>query len=79
MKSHAMFLREGAILPDRSAAVHALGGLAKRFDAAKLDSVGIVTYPGFCVAKVKVQARQIQKLRFVDSASGTPLHLARAT
>jgi hypothetical protein len=133
MKSHAMFLREGCVLPDQfdlrrvpfcedwvlvedilaagldgktrnagwhfmwlqecctrrcvglteagtinRAVVHALGRLAKRFNAAELDSVEILKFSGLRIAKVKVQARQIQRLTSLDAGSGIPLRPVRA-
>jgi hypothetical protein len=43
------------------ALVHALNGIAKRFNAAELDSVRVAKYLGFHVATVTVQPRQIQE------------------
>ncbi|MFZ0337939.1 MAG: hypothetical protein WAL45_07900 [Terracidiphilus sp.] len=42
------------------ALVRALPGVNKRFNAAELDSVRITNFPGFRMARVTVQARQIQ-------------------
>jgi hypothetical protein len=133
MKSHAMFLRERCILPDRfdlrrkrfcedwelvedilaadldskirhagwhfmwsqecrscrcvglteesainRAVAYALGRLAKRFNAAELDSVEMTKFSGLHIAKVKVQARQIQRLTSLDAVSKIPLLPARA-
>ena len=44
----------------RCALARALPGVNKRFNAAELDSVHVVTFPGFRIARVTVQARQIQ-------------------
>ena len=45
----------------RCALARALPGVNKRFNAAELDSVHVVTFPGFRIARVTVQARQIQR------------------
>jgi hypothetical protein len=47
---------------------HALGGIAARFNAAELDSIHIARYPGFYVAKVTLQPRQIQQYTSLDIA-----------
>lgn len=39
----------------------ALRSIPRQFNAAELDSVRLIRYPGFCVAKVTLQARQIQE------------------
>jgi hypothetical protein len=48
------------------ALMHALGGVASRFNAAELDSVKVGKFLGFHAAKVTVQARQIQQLTSLD-------------
>jgi hypothetical protein len=45
---------------DRALA-HALKGIAWRFNAAELDSVQVAKFPGFHIATVTVQPRQIQE------------------
>jgi hypothetical protein len=60
------------------AVIHALGSLAKRFNAAELDSVEILKFSGFRIAKVMVQACQIQRLTSLDAGSGTQLRTASA-
>ncbi len=50
--------RQGAA--DR-ALVHALNGIAMRFNAAELDSVQVAKFLGFHIATVTVQPRQIQE------------------
>ncbi len=40
---------------------HALKGIAREFNAAELDSVQIARYPGFHIATVTVQPRQVQQ------------------
>ena len=42
------------------ALVRALPGVNKRFNAAELDSIHVTSFPGFRIARVTVQARQIQ-------------------
>lgn len=42
------------------ALARALEGVRQRFNAAELDSVQVTKYPGFYIAKVAVQPRQIQ-------------------
>jgi hypothetical protein len=48
------------------AVTHALNGIARRFNAAEFDSLRITNYPGFCVANVTMQARQIQQNTSLD-------------
>lgn len=43
------------------ALVRALHGASRRFNAAELDAVHISRYPGFQIANVTVQPRQIQR------------------
>jgi hypothetical protein len=55
------------------AVTHALHGIARRFNAAEFDSLQITNYPGFCVAKVTMQAQQIQQNTSLDvSAEDLP-------
>jgi hypothetical protein len=53
-----------------SAAAHALAralnGIAKRFNAAELDSVRVARYPGFHIATVTLQPRKIQQHTSLD-------------
>jgi hypothetical protein len=42
------------------ALTHALNGVGRRCNAAELDSVQVAKYPGFYIAKVAVQLRQVQ-------------------
>ena len=52
------------------ALTRALRGVADRFNAAELDSVGVAKYPGFYIATVTLQSHQIQEntsLNHVDS------------
>jgi hypothetical protein len=42
------------------ALAHALPWVNQRFNAAELDSVHVMNFPGFRIARVTVQARQIQ-------------------
>lgn len=52
----------------RQAITHALDGIARRYNAAEFDSLRITNYPGFCVANVTMQARQIQRNTSLDVA-----------
>lgn len=56
------------IATDR-ALTHALNAIAKRFNAAELDSVLIARYFGLHVATVTVQPRQIQEQTSLDCPS----------
>jgi hypothetical protein len=51
----------------RRALISALRGVASRFNAAELDSIRISKYPGFYIAKVILQSRQIQEHTSLDS------------
>ena len=42
------------------ALARALPGVKRRFNAAELDSIHVTNLPGFRIARVTVQARQIQ-------------------
>jgi hypothetical protein len=55
--------RDGAT--DR-ALIRALRGVASRFNAAELDSIRVVKYPGFYIANVTLQSRQIQEHTSLD-------------
>lgn len=48
------------------ALIHALNGVAPRFNAAELDSVQVTENFGFCVATVAIQSRQIQQQTSLD-------------
>ena len=50
------------------ALTRALKGVTRRFNAAELDSVQISKYPGFQIANVTVQPRQIQQHTSLDIA-----------
>ena len=50
------------------ALVRALGCVASRFNAAELDSVIVARYPGFYIANVTLQSRQIQEHSSLDHA-----------
>jgi hypothetical protein len=43
------------------ALAHALKGIARRFNAAELESIEVAKYPGFHIAWVTIQPRQIQQ------------------
>jgi hypothetical protein len=62
--------RRGFGLTQESAADRALAsalkGIARRFNAAELDSVLVTKYPGFHIAKVTLQPRQIQQHTSLD-------------
>lgn len=51
----------------RRALISALRGVASRFNAAELDSIRISKYPGFYIANVILQSRQIQEHTSLDS------------
>lgn len=55
----AMGLTEEAAI--RRALHRALKGVAKRFNAAELDSIQITQFPGFQIANVTVKTLQIQQ------------------
>jgi hypothetical protein len=61
------FTEETAI---RRALSRALRGVSKRFNAAELDSLQIVQYPGFHLAQVTVQTLQIQRHASLNVAAG---------
>lgn len=48
------------------ALTHALDGIAKRFNAAELDSIQVAKYLGLHIATVTVQPRQIQQQTSLD-------------
>jgi hypothetical protein len=54
------------------ALVHALHGVRQRFNAAELDSVQVTKYPGFYIANVAVQPRQIQHHTSLDAPDESP-------
>ena len=54
------------------ALARALTGIASRFNAAELDSVKDVKYPGFHIANVTLQPRQIQQLASLETFDETP-------
>jgi hypothetical protein len=43
------------------ALTRALRGVPRRFNAAELDSIHVAKYPGFYIANVTLQSRQIQE------------------
>jgi len=53
------------------ALTRALGGITRRFNAAEFDSLRIARFPGFYIASVTVQARQIQQNTSLDVADET--------
>lgn len=48
------------------ALTRALRGVANRFNAAELDSFCVAKYPGFFIATVTLQSRQIQENTSLD-------------
>jgi P2-related tail formation protein len=50
----------------RHALDRALDGIARRFNAAELESVEVSRYPGFHIATVILQPRQIQQQTSLD-------------
>jgi hypothetical protein len=67
---------DGAI---HHALIGALRGIASRFNAAELESIHMIKYPGFHIAKIAVQPRRIQRHTSLDSVeeSRAPMTLAR--
>lgn len=53
------------------ALVRALSRIARRFNAAELDSVLVTKYPGFYIANVTLQPRQIQQHASLDTFDET--------
>ena len=60
------------------ALVRALRGVSRRFNAAELDAVHISKYPGFQIANVTVQPRQIQRHASLSIADDCDLQSASA-
>lgn len=63
------------VATDRALA-RALKSVPRQFNAAELDSVRVAKYPGFYIAKVTLQSRQIQEhtsLEDVDPRHARPL------
>ena len=52
----------------RRALARALKGVARRFNAAELVSIRAAKYPGFHIAKVTLQPRQIQQYTWLEIA-----------
>jgi hypothetical protein len=48
------------------ALIRALRGIASRFNAAEFDSIRVRKYPGFYIAKITLQSRQIQEHTSLD-------------
>lgn len=48
------------------ALTRALGSIPRRFNAAELDSVRVTKWPGFYIATVTLQSRQIQEHTSLD-------------
>jgi hypothetical protein len=58
----------------RGALTHALRGINKRFNAAEFDSLRVSRFPGFYIASVTMEARQIQQNTSLDAVKErTPL------
>jgi len=51
------------------ALARALGSVPRQFNAAELDSVRVTKYPGFCIANVTLQSRQIQEHTSLDQVA----------
>lgn len=61
----------------KRALTRALRSIPRQFNAAELDSVRVAEYPGFYIASVKLQSRQIQEHTSLDQvAERHPLALA---
>ena len=62
--------RQGYGLTEESAIHRALArslrGITKRFNAAEFDSLRVTRFPGFYIANVKMEARQIQQNTSLD-------------
>jgi len=59
------------------ALARSLSGIARRFNAAEFDSLRILRFPGFFVANVTMEARQIQQNTSLDAvAESHPLAIA---
>ena len=56
----------------RRALVSALKGLPERYNAAEFESAQVASYPGFHIANVTVQPRQIQMLTALDTPNEHP-------
>ena len=54
------------------ALTRALRGVASRFNAAELDSVRVAKYPGFYIATVTLQSRQVQENTSLDHDERLP-------
>jgi hypothetical protein len=54
------------------ALTRALRGVGHRFNAAELDSVHVTNYPGFYIANVTLQSRQIQQHTSLDPVDAAP-------
>jgi hypothetical protein len=60
------------------ALTRALRGVATRFNAAELDSIHVSRYPGFYIANVTLQSRQIQEHTSLDHVDERLTHVAAA-
>jgi hypothetical protein len=64
--------RKGLGLTEESAVqralAHALGAVAGRFNAAELIGVQARKYPGFYIARITLQSRQIQQYTWLEIA-----------
>jgi hypothetical protein len=57
------------------ALTRALRGVASRLNAAELDSVRVAKYPGFYIATVTLQSRQVQENTSLDRDERLPRYL----
>jgi hypothetical protein len=83
---HSMWMRSPCsrrgfgLTPERAthrAVVRALNAVPRHFNAAELDSVQVVKYPGFSVANATLHPREIQQytsLDIVDKVHPQPAH-----
>lgn len=55
------------------ALARALRGIALRFNAAEFDSLRITHFPGFFIANVTMEARQIQQNTSLDDIHPQPI------
>ena len=60
------------------ALTRALRGIATRFNAAELDSIRVRKYPGFYIAKITLQSRQVQEHTALDHVDERHARMAAA-
>jgi hypothetical protein len=60
------------------ALTRALRGIATRFNAAELDAIRVRKYPGFYIAKITLQSRQVQEHTALDHVDERHARMAAA-